>query len=162
MCRGEKNGLSMNLKIVSWNIRGGNDSAKRKIIKAVLRDQRLDIFCLQETKMHVMSDKIVRSLGSSRFLDWVALDAIRTTGGCLWCGTKEALFFWTKKWVCSQSLACSRMSLMALFGLSLVFMVLFLKMVGRSFGRSWGQLEVYGRLLGASGETLMSLASPLS
>ena len=44
MCRGEKNGLSMNLKIDSWNIKGGNDSAKRKIIKALLRAQRLDIF----------------------------------------------------------------------------------------------------------------------
>ena len=38
MWRGEKNGLSMNLKIVSWNSRGGNDSNKRKIIKALLRD----------------------------------------------------------------------------------------------------------------------------
>ena len=33
--------------------------------------------------MHVMSDRFVRSLGSNRFLDWVALDAIRTAGGVL-------------------------------------------------------------------------------
>ena len=41
----------MTLKIVSWNVRGINDSSKRKIIKALLRSQRLDLFCLLETKM---------------------------------------------------------------------------------------------------------------
>ena len=43
---GEKRGLSMTLKIGSWNVRGVNDSSKRKIIKAILRSQRLDLFCL--------------------------------------------------------------------------------------------------------------------
>ena len=41
----------------------------------------------------MMFEGIVRCLGSNRFLDWVALDAIRTTGGGgggSWCGTKEA------------------------------------------------------------------------
>ena len=73
----------MNLKIVNWNIWGGNDSSKRKIIKALLRAQRHDIFCLQETKTQVMSSGIVRSLGPSRFLDWEVLDATGTARGVL-------------------------------------------------------------------------------
>ena len=36
----------MILKIVGWNVRGVNDSSKRKIIKVLLRSQRLDLFCL--------------------------------------------------------------------------------------------------------------------
>ena len=59
----------MNLKILSWNIMGANETSKKKIAKALLRSQRLDLFCLQETKIHSMSKGIVRSLSSSRFLE---------------------------------------------------------------------------------------------
>ena len=59
----------MTLKIVSWNVRGVNDSSKRKIIKALLRSQRLDLFSLQETKMCSMSSGAVKSLGSGISLD---------------------------------------------------------------------------------------------
>ena len=57
----------------------------------------LDIFCLQETKMHVMSAGIVRSLGSTRFLDWVALDSIRTTGGVLVVWDERSLILLDKE-----------------------------------------------------------------
>ena len=47
--------------------------------------------------MHVMSNGIVRSLGSSRFLDWVALEAIRTAlggwGGAHGVGQKKPYSF---------------------------------------------------------------------
>ena len=66
---GEKRGLSMTLKIVSWNVRGVNDSSKRKIIKALLRSRRLDLFCLQETKMCSMSSGAIKTLGSGISLD---------------------------------------------------------------------------------------------
>ena len=59
----------MNLKLVSWNVHKANDSSKRKIVKALLRSQRLDLFCLQETKMRSMSKGIVRSLDYGNFLD---------------------------------------------------------------------------------------------
>ena len=71
----------MNLKIISWNIQGANDSSKRKVVKALLRSQKLDLFCLKETKMHLMLEGIVRSLGADRFLGWEALDAMGSTGG---------------------------------------------------------------------------------
>ena len=59
----------MNLKLLSWNVRGVNESTKRKVIKSVIRKQKVDLFCIQETKVQVMSDRVVRSLGSGRFLD---------------------------------------------------------------------------------------------
>ena len=34
----------MKLRILSWNVRGANDSSKRKVIKAIIRSQRVDLF----------------------------------------------------------------------------------------------------------------------
>ena len=45
----------MKLKILSWNIRGANDRIKRKVIKALIRSQKVDLVCLQETKIQEMS-----------------------------------------------------------------------------------------------------------
>ena len=59
----------MNLRILSWNVRRVNDRSKRKVIKSVIRNQKVDLFCIQETKMQVMSEEVVRSLGPRRFLD---------------------------------------------------------------------------------------------
>ena len=81
----------MTIKILSWNIPGANDCSKRKVIKALLRSQRLDLFCLQETKIHSMSEGIVRSLGSGQFLDWEALEASGSTGGMLVVWEKRSL-----------------------------------------------------------------------
>ena len=41
----------MNLKILSWNVRGLNDRRKRSIVKNLLRDWKFDVICLQETKL---------------------------------------------------------------------------------------------------------------
>ncbi|RVW88275.1 Transposon TX1 uncharacterized 149 kDa protein [Vitis vinifera] len=48
--------------------------------KVVIRSQKVDLFCLQETKVQVMSDEMVRSLGPGRFLDWKVLNAKGTAG----------------------------------------------------------------------------------
>lgn len=81
----------MKLKLLIWNVRGANDSSKRKVIKAMIRSQRVDLFCLQETKIQSMSEGVVRSLGSGRFLDWGALDANGSAGGVLICWDKRTL-----------------------------------------------------------------------
>ena len=75
----------MNLKLLSWNVRGANESTKRKVIKSIIKKQKVDLFCIQETKVQVISDRVVRSLGSGRFLDWKALDACGSAGGILIC-----------------------------------------------------------------------------
>ena len=89
--RGAVNGCLMNLKLLSWNVRGANESTKRKVIKSVIRKQKVDLFCIQETKVQVMSDRVVSSLGSGRFLDWKALDACGSAGGILICWDKRVL-----------------------------------------------------------------------
>ncbi|RVW66283.1 hypothetical protein CK203_066250 [Vitis vinifera] len=65
--------------------------AKRRVIKAVIRSQRVDLFCLQETKIETLSEGVVRSLGSGRWSNWTALDAMGTAGGILVCWDKRSL-----------------------------------------------------------------------
>ena len=51
----------------------------------------MDLLCIQETKIQSMSEGIVRSLGSGRFLDWKALNAEGASGGILICWDKRSL-----------------------------------------------------------------------
>ena len=89
--RGSVSGCPMNLKLLSWNVRGANDNVKRKVIKSVVRKQKVDLFCIQETKIQVLSDRVVSSLGSGKFLEWKALDAFGSAGGILICWDKRSL-----------------------------------------------------------------------
>ena len=79
----------MKIKILSWNIRGVNDSDKRKVIKNLIRTNRADLVCLQETKVQDMNIDMVRSLGVGRFLNWTALNAEGSARGIL--------LFWDKR-----------------------------------------------------------------
>ena len=73
----------MKIKILSWNVRGAIDREKRKIIKSIIKSQRVDVVCLQETKIKEMSSGIVRSLGVERHLDWRAVNSTGAAGGIL-------------------------------------------------------------------------------
>ena len=73
----------MNLRLLSWNVRGLNNPQKREVCKNLLKEWKCDVVCFQETKLASISSSIVRSLWGSPFLDWVALDAVNTAeGGC--------------------------------------------------------------------------------
>ena len=50
-------------------MRGANDINKRRIIKSVVRKQKVDLLCIQETKIKLMTEGVVKSLGVERFLD---------------------------------------------------------------------------------------------
>ena len=81
----------MKIRLLSWNVRGANDSSKRKLIKALIRNQKVDLFSLQETKIHAMTDGGVRSLNTGRFLEWGTLDASGSVGGILISWDKRTL-----------------------------------------------------------------------
>ena len=50
-------------------MRGANDINKRRIIKSVVRKQKVDLLCSRETKIQLMTEGLVKSLGVERFLD---------------------------------------------------------------------------------------------
>ena len=57
----------MNLKILSWNVRGLNDCRKRSIVKNLLREWKCDVICLQETKLTGLDRQMVGNLWSCLF-----------------------------------------------------------------------------------------------
>ena len=78
----------MKLRILSWNVRGSNDKGKRKLIKDVIKSQKVDLVCLQETKIQEMSNGLVKSLGVGRCLEWGALNSR---------GAARDLVFWDNR-----------------------------------------------------------------
>ena len=79
----------MKLKFFSWNVRGANNPDKRNIIRNFIRSQRLDLVCLQETKIQEISMADARSFGVSRLAEWKVVEAEGTAGGIL--------VFWDKR-----------------------------------------------------------------
>ncbi|KAF5461862.1 hypothetical protein F2P56_017925 [Juglans regia] len=73
----------MKPKIVSWNVRGLNELEKRLRIRHLLREWKADIVCLQEVKLKLINRRIVRSLWSSNYVDWVYLASSRASGGVI-------------------------------------------------------------------------------
>ena len=41
----------MKLKLLTWNLKGLNDPKKRVVLKNWLREWKVDVICLQETKL---------------------------------------------------------------------------------------------------------------
>ena len=71
----------MKIHLLSWNVRGANNSDKRRVIKALIKKNKVDLVCLQETKIQEMSRGLVRSLGAERFLEWGVVDSRGAVGG---------------------------------------------------------------------------------
>ena len=95
----------MKLKILSWNVRGVNNSEKRKLIKNFIRTQKADLVCVQETKIRNMSDVIARSIEVGRFVDWWVLEVEGTAGGILLLWDKRKLDFLDSE-IGSFSISC--------------------------------------------------------
>ena len=70
----------MKLRLLSWNVREANNCDKRKVIKALIKKNRVDLVCLQETKIQEVSRGIIRSLGVGRFLEWGTVDSRGAAG----------------------------------------------------------------------------------
>jgi exonuclease III len=73
----------MNTKILTWNVRGLHDRDKRLRIKNLLKEWHVDVVCLQETKMEVITGQFVRSLWRCQYVDWMFLGSNGASGGIL-------------------------------------------------------------------------------
>ncbi|RVW28390.1 hypothetical protein CK203_109068 [Vitis vinifera] len=71
----------MKIRILSWNVREANNCDKRKVIKALIKKNKVDLVCLQETKVQEMTRGIIRSIRVGRFLDWETVDSRGSAGG---------------------------------------------------------------------------------
>lgn len=73
-----------NCVIVNWNVRGLNQSARRQVVRDLVRDTKATIVSLQETKLdHIDRVLVLEILGSAFVDNFVYLPAIGTRGGIL-------------------------------------------------------------------------------
>jgi exonuclease III len=63
----------MKPKLLSWNVRGLNESGKRLRVRNLLKQWKVNIICLQETKLELISSSIVRSVWGCQHVDWCYL-----------------------------------------------------------------------------------------
>jgi exonuclease III len=73
----------MNPRLISWNVKGLNQRSKRLKIRNLLRQWKADIICLQETKLELISNRIMKSLWGCQFVDWCYLPSSEAFGGIL-------------------------------------------------------------------------------
>ena len=64
---------------------------KRNLIKAFIKLPKVDLICLQETKLKKMSSRLVKSLGAGRVVDWIASNAMGASRGILIFWDSEVL-----------------------------------------------------------------------
>ena len=81
----------MNLRIISWNVRGLNARAKRRRVSNSLRMWKGDVVCLQETKLEIVDPVVVRSLWGSPFVDWAYQASEGASGGIVLLWDKRAV-----------------------------------------------------------------------
>jgi exonuclease III len=73
----------MKCNILSWNVRGLNCPDKRLMVRNLLRQWEVDIVCLQETKLELITRKDVFSLWGCCYVDWCYVVATGAAGGIL-------------------------------------------------------------------------------
>ena len=67
--------------IMSWNIRGLNNPARRSVVEDTANTHYLAIPCIQETKLEEWTPVIAREVGGPRLDDCIVLPANGTRGG---------------------------------------------------------------------------------
>jgi hypothetical protein len=80
-------------RVLIWNVRGLNSSARQASVRSLVDSSRIDIVCLQETKMDVISRGTLLSTLGSNFDRHIELPVVGTSGnfggmetlcGCHW------------------------------------------------------------------------------
>jgi exonuclease III len=72
-----------NTIVISWNVRGLNDRARRDTVRTLVDDIHPSIVCLQETKLAVIPQHLVFAMLGISFADFAYLPASNTRGGIL-------------------------------------------------------------------------------
>ncbi|XP_028085234.1 uncharacterized protein LOC114286280 [Camellia sinensis] len=74
------------MKLLSWNVRGLGKSIKRRKIKKLLFERKVDVALFQETKRPAVTDEFVRSCWPGEQMAYMAVDSEGAAGGllCVW------------------------------------------------------------------------------
>jgi hypothetical protein len=81
--------------VLSYNVRGLGGRVKRRRVKELVRDHKVDFLALKETKMEVVSESFCRSLWGSDQCTWAFFPSEGASGGILsiWGNSNSNLIF---------------------------------------------------------------------
>lgn len=78
--------MAMNPKnILIWNVRGLNLSIRQDVVRILADMAKIDVVCLQETKMENVPHRLILSMLGSAFSHYIHLPSVGATGGILIC-----------------------------------------------------------------------------
>lgn len=69
--------------IVTWNVRGPRGPERRRWVRHLIEQEKIDIIMLQETKLESISNSALRKIGAGRLRKWVSKKAQGLAGGFL-------------------------------------------------------------------------------
>ena len=70
--------------ILFWNVRGLNSVARRGVVRALVDAAKIDIICLQETKMVTISHQLILSMHGSDFdNNYICHPLVGASGGIM-------------------------------------------------------------------------------
>lgn len=86
------------MKLITYNIRGLGGRVKKKEVKELVRNQKPDMLCLQETKTEGIDRRLCSMLWEGDDFEWVSKDDVGRSGGLLviWkreCFELETVFY---------------------------------------------------------------------
>lgn len=83
------------MKLIFYNIRGLGSRLKIKEMQDLIRKNKVDFACIQETKLEELNDEKVRAIWGSYNCGWAVRDAQGRSGGIL-------LIWNSEKFLCSS------------------------------------------------------------
>lgn len=74
------------MKILSFNVRGLGNPAKRRVIRDLVTREQVECLCIQETKIQSIDNRLCAQLWGDAEFDWQFQPAVSRAGGllCIW------------------------------------------------------------------------------
>ncbi|KAL8461410.1 hypothetical protein ACS0TY_032759 [Phlomoides rotata] len=94
------------MMILSYNVRGSGRKEKRRELRDLIQERRIDVACIQETKMEVMEEKVYKTMWGHRQFEWSYKGAEGNSGGILTMWNPE-VFQKISEWHCRGMLVVS-------------------------------------------------------
>lgn len=73
----------MNVKVITWNVRGLNRAPKRNLVKSLIHKWKADVYCLQETKLDEDVELYAKQLWECRWMRCGFREAEGSKGGII-------------------------------------------------------------------------------
>lgn len=71
------------MKILSFNIRGVGSRVKRKELQELVRKNKVDLVCIQESKLDMVDENVCRTIWGNPQCGWAAREAQGRAGGII-------------------------------------------------------------------------------